>query len=297
MTLRNLRIFLKVSQTMSMTAAAAALGISQSAVSQAMAELERHLGKKLFRRSGGTISLTVQGIALLEYAQRIDQLCCEAEESVRKIAADSLSIIRLGYTVFDNARFIMPGLSALYRRHSRSAQLITRADRVEENERMLLEGALDFVLVQGASHTRGIASMPLVTEQRVFICAENSRLVPLDRQGYLVGGIGRLASLDFCIRDDGSEMADRNFKMELRQYGVEPRVSGVFFSYEEVKRMVATDLCIGVIKEGAGYPVEGVREFRVAGINLTQTLTLLYKRRKKLGDPEYEFIEFLRSHL
>ena len=297
MTLRNLRIFLKVAQTMNMTSAAAALGISQSAVSQAVAELERYLGRKLFRRSAGTISLTVQGIALLEYARRIDQLCAEAEESVKSIAAESINMIRLGYTVFDNARFVMPGLSALYRRHSRNVQLITRADRVEENERLLLEGALDFVLVQGTSHARGIASMPLVTEQRVFICAENSRLVPLDAQGYLVGGRGRLSSLDFCIRDDGSEMADRNFKMEMSQCGVDPRIFGVFFSYEEVKRVVAADLGIGVIKKGAGYPVEGIREFRVEGINLTHTLTLLYNRRKKLGQLEYDFIDFLRDHL
>ena len=50
MTLRHYRIFVAVCDTMNMTAAAETLFMSQSAVSQAIAELEKHYGVRLFER-------------------------------------------------------------------------------------------------------------------------------------------------------------------------------------------------------------------------------------------------------
>ena len=48
--MRSLEIFVKVADKGSMTAAAEALFITQPTVSQAISELERHYGTKLFDR-------------------------------------------------------------------------------------------------------------------------------------------------------------------------------------------------------------------------------------------------------
>ncbi|MGI6448724.1 MAG: LysR family transcriptional regulator [Desulfitobacteriia bacterium] len=50
MTLRHLRIFIAVADAGSMTAAAEALYVAQPTVSQAIAELEKYCGVKLFER-------------------------------------------------------------------------------------------------------------------------------------------------------------------------------------------------------------------------------------------------------
>lgn len=50
MTLRHFKIFIAVCDTMNMTAAAKLLFMSQSAVSQAIAELEKYYELKLFER-------------------------------------------------------------------------------------------------------------------------------------------------------------------------------------------------------------------------------------------------------
>lgn len=57
----RLKVFLAVVENGSFTKAATQLGISQPAVSQNVAELERMLGGELFERTYGSISLTPKG--------------------------------------------------------------------------------------------------------------------------------------------------------------------------------------------------------------------------------------------
>lgn len=67
----RLRIFMAVTEKGSFTLAAKALGVSQPAVSQNIAELEKSLGAELFLRRKGSVTLTPKGAAFKEYAGRI----------------------------------------------------------------------------------------------------------------------------------------------------------------------------------------------------------------------------------
>lgn len=73
--LNALRAFDAVGQKMSFTAGAAALNVSQSAVSRHIISLEELLGHKLFDRAGQRLALTPAGEALLpEVAKAFDRL-------------------------------------------------------------------------------------------------------------------------------------------------------------------------------------------------------------------------------
>ena len=67
----RLKVFLKVAECGNFTAASRALGVSQPAVSQNIAELEKTLGVQLFDRTRGNISLTEDGLSFKPYAERI----------------------------------------------------------------------------------------------------------------------------------------------------------------------------------------------------------------------------------
>ena len=68
----RLNVFLTLCQTGSFTEAANGLGITQPAVSQTIAELEKLLGAKLFNRGRGEgVSLTDQGRLFRRYAVQI----------------------------------------------------------------------------------------------------------------------------------------------------------------------------------------------------------------------------------
>lgn len=67
----RLRVFMEVAECRSFTDAAAAMGVTQPAVSQNIAELEKQLGTALFERRRGQVLLTEDGELFKGYAAQI----------------------------------------------------------------------------------------------------------------------------------------------------------------------------------------------------------------------------------
>jgi DNA-binding transcriptional LysR family regulator len=80
--LPHLATFARAAERGSFTDAAADLGVTQAAVSQRIAALERELRVSLFNRRAGRITLTGAGGRLYELARRILALHEEARESL-----------------------------------------------------------------------------------------------------------------------------------------------------------------------------------------------------------------------
>ena len=67
----RLRVFMMVAAEGSFTRAAQHLGVSQPAVSQNIAELEKQVGAVLFDRKRGEVALTAEGYVFKDYAAKI----------------------------------------------------------------------------------------------------------------------------------------------------------------------------------------------------------------------------------
>ena len=118
----RLKVFMAVEREGNFTKAARTLGISQPAVSQNIAELEKETGAELFLRGKGTVSLTPAGSAFKEYAVRILHWYSVAEDvfgasgklksaSPVTIAADSFSTENILPDVLKTILDLNPGLS------------------------------------------------------------------------------------------------------------------------------------------------------------------------------------------
>src|ERR1700691_2553669 len=83
MTLTQLNAFVLVARLGSVTAAANALGVSESAVSQALSAWRMHLGDQLVSRGPAGMTLTPGGSRLLATASQIVVLGAEAHAAVR----------------------------------------------------------------------------------------------------------------------------------------------------------------------------------------------------------------------
>src|SRR5688572_29053578 len=70
-TFAQLRAFERIVRLGSFHAAARELGLSQPSVSQRIRELEDELGTAVFIRRGPRVTLTAEGHALVEYADRL----------------------------------------------------------------------------------------------------------------------------------------------------------------------------------------------------------------------------------
>ena len=77
----RLRVFSVLARTGSFTATARELGITQPAVSQRIAELEKETGLHLFDRNPGNVALNAHGKVFLGYAERILHLYDAASQA------------------------------------------------------------------------------------------------------------------------------------------------------------------------------------------------------------------------
>lgn len=87
MELRHLRYFITLAETLNYTRAAGILYISQSALSQQIADLERDLGATLFYRTKRTVELTEPGRLFLGEARKVLRQVEQMTVSVRESAS------------------------------------------------------------------------------------------------------------------------------------------------------------------------------------------------------------------
>ena len=88
----RLKVFMAVATEGSFTKAAAVLGISQPAVSQNIAELEKSSGRKFFERLRGEVHLTPQGEIFREYAVKMLALGKSASNMFSNLQSSAVKI-------------------------------------------------------------------------------------------------------------------------------------------------------------------------------------------------------------
>jgi DNA-binding transcriptional LysR family regulator len=96
MELRDLRYFLAVVEDASFTAAAERIFLSQSALSAAVARLERELGVVLLTRTSRSVQLSAAGAAFVPRAARLVADAARAVDAARRASAGEPGVLRVG---------------------------------------------------------------------------------------------------------------------------------------------------------------------------------------------------------
>ena len=111
--LDDLRALVAVARERSFTKAAAKLGVSQSALSQTIRELEARLGVRLLTRTTRSVSPTVAGERLLQtVAPRFEEI--EAElAAIRELREKPAGTIRITATEYAADAILLPKLAKL----------------------------------------------------------------------------------------------------------------------------------------------------------------------------------------
>ena len=94
--LTGLPQFLAVCSTRSLTAAAEMMGVSQPALTQAIAKLERQLGVKFFDRTSRPLNITAYGQVLLDYARTLEGNTEALTAKLEAMKAGSGGILKVG---------------------------------------------------------------------------------------------------------------------------------------------------------------------------------------------------------
>lgn len=176
MTLRHLEIFYALCHNdYNTTKAAAALNMTQPAVSFAIKELEQYYNVQLFDRIGRKLVITEAGKRFREYTQTITALFEDMEAEMRNW--DKRGTIRVGATFTPGAMYLPFYIKKFEERYPEvSVQpLCAPANILEEK---ILDNKLDFAFSEGGIKNQAIVSYPYMDEYIAVIAAADGKYAP-----------------------------------------------------------------------------------------------------------------------
>jgi DNA-binding transcriptional LysR family regulator len=125
--LRDLHVFLTVTQRGSMAKAALDLGITQPAVSRVIAELEHALGARLLDRSSQGVEATLYGRALLKRSGVAFDELKQAIRDIEFLANPNIGEVRIGCPESIVAAILPPVIERLFRRYPGIVPIVSEA--------------------------------------------------------------------------------------------------------------------------------------------------------------------------
>jgi LysR family transcriptional regulator, transcriptional activator of the cysJI operon len=274
MNFRHLKIFLTVCEVGNMTHAAKDLYMAQPSVSQAITELEKYYGVRLFERLNHRLFLTAAGDHLRSYAQHILNLSEQAREDLAGLSQGGS--VRIGASLTIGA-YLLPGLVSAFHQQAPEVDVFTRVDNTSLIEKLLLEDQLDLGLVEGPVYSPHIVEEFYCDDYLVFIASPQHRLA--HQQG---PGVQDLANQAFIVREAGSGTQDI-FEHAMQAVGIGWKTAGVYNNIEAIKQAVIANLGLAMVskisvaeevQQGKIVPLE------VEGVSLRRKFNLIYHRQK-----------------
>lgn len=274
MNFRHLRIFLTVCEMGNMTRAAKELYMAQPSVSQAIAELEKYYGARLFERLNHKLYVTEAGKRLQSYAHHILNL----SEQVRKELADlnQGGSVRIGASLTVGA-YLLPNLIATFRGNFPAVEIFTLVDNTTLIERLILEDQLDFGMVEGPVSSPQISEENYCDDHLVFIAAPQHTLAS---QASIT--VQDLDSQAFIVREAGSG-TQAIFEHAMHVAEINWKVAGIYNNIEAIKQAVMANLGLAMVSKIA--VTEEVAQgklipLNVQGISLKRKFNFIYHRQK-----------------
>ncbi|MBS1156643.1 MAG: LysR family transcriptional regulator [Proteobacteria bacterium] len=161
-----MQVFMRVADAGSFVRAAEQLGLSTTATSRLVAELEGHLGARLLNRTTRSLSLTDAGRAYFERCEAILADLEEAEAQVGRQALNPAGVLRISAPIAFGAERLGELLSGFRQRYPQLVLDVTLADRMVD----LVEEGIDLALRIAIDLDPSLVARRLTTV-RIVLCA------------------------------------------------------------------------------------------------------------------------------
>ncbi|WP_040261982.1 LysR substrate-binding domain-containing protein [Pseudomonas massiliensis] len=286
MTLRQIRHFIAVAETGSISAAAQAVFISQSTLTAAIQQLEEEIGVSLFNRHAKGMSLTHQGHQFLRQAHLILATVDNAKRSLQQCTDQIIGTLTIGVSSLV-AGYYLANLLTRFQRAYPNVSLRVMEDERPYIEHLLLNGEIDVgVLILSNLEDRHALQTEVLTHspQRLWLPARHPLL---ERDDIALADVAAEPLIELNV----DEM-DRNAQRIWAEAGLRPSISLRSASTEAVRSLVAAGLGVAIQPDMTYRPwsLEGdIIEARSV-VDLTRTLDvgLAWRRgsaRPPLVDP------------
>jgi len=286
----RLQLFRDIAQARSLSRAAALNGVSQSAASQHVRELEARLAVKLLDRTRRPVSLTPAGRLYYEFCRDVLRRKEEFDAALQQLKAQVEGAVRVA-AIYSVGIAEMADLQSEFARRYPQAHLEVEYLRPEKVYEALLEDRADLGLVSYPEATRMLAARPWRQERMVVAASPGhdlsarASLNPAD-----------LAGQDFVAFDEDLPIR-RHIDQFLAEQGVRVRIVMHFDNIPAVKEAVSLGGGISILP--ARIMWEEVRQGRLVAIPLepapVRPLGIVHLRRKKFSRAAQCFLDLLQE--
>jgi LysR family transcriptional activator of nhaA len=238
--LHHLRLFRATAREGTLTAAAKALNISQSAVSTQIKALEADLGHDLFERRGRNLVLTEAGRIALDYAEQIFRASEQLSATFRAVGGQR-KVLRIGALATLSRNFQMQFLQPLIGRDD--VEVVLRSGTQGSLLRALEALSLDVVLTNLVP-ARDAASPYLVrriAQQSVSLVGTRSRLA------LAAQGLRTLLSAAPLILPTPETALRAGFDAMIERMGIVPRIAAEADDMAMLRLLARSDAGVAVI--------------------------------------------------
>jgi DNA-binding transcriptional LysR family regulator len=244
---RRLKILREVASRGSFSGAADALYLSQSAVSQQVAGLEKEVGMTLLERTREGPKLTDAGRALLVHAEAAIARLEEAEHELAAISGLEGGELRIASFPSASVTILTEALSRFSRTHPKVSLTVTEAEP-EESLRMLKAADIDLAIVFDYPL---LAQSPDRDVERVLLLTESMHLA-LPRDHPKAAG-GPVSLTDFAedpwLCGVRPSSCGQLIVEACRDAGFEPRIAFESEEYQVLQGYVAAGLGVTLIPD------------------------------------------------
>ena len=201
-TLKQLQYFLALTETEHFGRAAERCFVSQSAFSNAIRELETHLGAELVDRTNRSVTITATGQEVAVQARLVLRDVEDLVETARGPGEPLTGELRLG-VIPTIAPFILPKVLPKLRRKHPDLELLLTEEQTHRIYERLMDGELDVLLLALPWDLRGVEQLELFKDPFCLACRDGTERV--DPENYR---FSRLDSDSILLLEDGHCLRD-----------------------------------------------------------------------------------------
>ncbi len=266
--IRQLEYLLAVSRSATWAEAAASLGVTPSALSQGLAELERRIGVPIFDREGRRRPIRSSAEPVLDHARQVVALTGDLAAWADRMRGSSLGAIRLGLLDVAAVEHFDTVVTAFRAAHPEVRLSITVAPSAELIAD-LRRGALDLIAcVEPVEHPPGIEVAHVLSEPIHVIAPEGTEFGPTRSWG------------PWVLFPEGSHTRASTM-VALRALGTEPVVVADSHQPTVLRAMVRLGMGWSALSRSPGADSHGL----VEGPELLRRRLVLMRRDRSPLDP------------
>jgi DNA-binding transcriptional LysR family regulator len=245
MTLEQLRVFVAVAERQHMTRAAAALNMTQSTASAAIAALESRHGMALFDRVGRGLVLNEAGRTLLPYARDVLAAAALTDE-----ALEDLTEMRRGHLRLSASQTVgsywLPARMVNFASRYPAIETSLSIGNTTQVAAAVAAGEADLGVVEGPVASPNLTVTPLAGDRLALVAAAGHTLA-----GRRTIGAAELLEARWVVREKGSGTR-REGETALKLLGIEPEDRDIGLelpSNEAVLAAVRASAMLAVLSE------------------------------------------------